>query len=310
VVEEIEKGCSNASRLLTVHLSLVSETLLKFGTESQIERWLPGMTQGRVIGAFALTEPEVGTNAGGVRTGYEVRDGLYILNGRKKWISFGGIADFFLVIARRRDELSAFIVESWRPGVEVVPMRGLLGCRGSYVSEILFNDELEEEFLLGRRGQGFTYIASYALDHGRYSVAWSGVGLAQASLNAMASYARQRRQFDRVIGSFQLVQKMIADAVTETEAARSLCTRASELRQTRSPEAVIETIMSKYFASKTAFHVASNAVQVHGGNGCSSEYPVERYLREAKILEIIEGTSQIQQVLIAKHGLRRFGRKD
>ena len=309
LMEEIEKGCSNASRLITVQVALVGETILKFGDSAQIRRWIPGIAAGETRCAFSLTEPEVGSDAGGVRTKAEARGGGYVLRGRKKWISFAGIADLLVVFARLDDDVTAFVVEREQEGIEILPIKGLLGNRASHVSEIVLHDvAVPGENVLGRVGQGFSTVATFALDQGRYSIAWSGVGLAQASLDAMARYARKREQFGRKIGSFQLIQGKIADAVTNTHAARNLCLRAGELRRAGRPEAIPETAMAKYFASSTAFRTASDAVQVHGGAGCSGDFPVERYLREAKILEIIEGTSQIQQTIIALHGMRQYGR--
>jgi alkylation response protein AidB-like acyl-CoA dehydrogenase len=151
-------------------------------------------------------------------------------------------------------------------------------------------------------------VANAALDHGRYSIAWGGVGLAEAALDAMVSYARTRKQFGQTIGSFQLIREMIAQAVAGVYAAKSLCWRAGEMRKSGAADAIIETTIAKHFSAGVAFRIACDAVQVHGGNGCSSDYPVERYMREAKVLEIIEGTSQIQQLMISMHGLRRFGR--
>ncbi|MGD9107368.1 MAG: acyl-CoA dehydrogenase, partial [Desulfobacterales bacterium] len=162
--------------------------------------------------------------------------------------------------------------------------------------------------IIGKPGSGFTFVAGTALDHGRYSIAWAGVAIAQEALDCMARYARKRIQFGRKIGEYQLVQRMICNAVTNTHAARALCIKAGEMRAHGDSQAVAETTIAKYFTSKTANTIASDAVQVHGGNGCSNSYPVERLFREAKLLEIIEGTSQIHQQIIARYGLRKYGR--
>jgi len=192
-------------------------------------------------------------------------------------------------------------------GVKISSTKGLLGRRASHVAEIEFNNVcVPKGNIVGQLGMGFPYVVGTALDHGRYSIAWSGVAVAQEALEAMVTYARKRTQFDKRVCEFQLVQGMIGDAVTKTHAARALCIRAGELRQQGSSDAIVETSMAKYFASKVAMEIAVDAVQVHGGNGCSNCYPVERLFREAKVLEIIEGTSQIQQQMIAKYGLRQY----
>jgi len=309
LVAEIEKGDCSASRLLTVHLALVAEAIHQCGSESQIRKWIPRIASGETICAFGLTEPEHGSDAAGIQTAYTAHGSEFRINGSKRWITFSGIADLFLVMARNGDAVSAFLVERESEGVTIEPQKGLMAGRACHICEVVFHDVVVgKEHLVGQAGQGFTYVANTALDHGRYSIAWGGVGLAEAALDAMVSYARTRKQFGQSIGSFQLIREMIAGAVTGVYAAKSLCWRAGEMRKSAAPEAIIETTIAKHFSAGVAFRIACDAVQVHGGNGCSSEYPVERYMREAKVLEIIEGTSQIQQMVISMHGLRRFGR--
>jgi alkylation response protein AidB-like acyl-CoA dehydrogenase len=178
------------------------------------------------------------------------------------------------------------------------------------LAEIKLKDvRIPEHNVIGKSGSGFSFIVGTALDHGRYSIAWAGVAIAQEALDCMATYARQRKQFGRKIGEYQLIQRMICNAVTQTHAARALCVKAGEMRMRGDSQAVSETTIAKYFTSKIAMGIASDAVQIHGGSGCSDRYPVERLFREAKLLEIIEGTSQIQQQIIAKYGLRKYGRK-
>lgn len=310
LVAAIEKGDCCASRLLTVHLALVAEAILKCGSDSQVRKWIPRIARGETICAFGLTEPEHGSDAAGIQTAYTVHGNDFRINGRKRWITFSGIADLLLVMARNGDAVSAFLVERDTAGVTIEPQKGLMAGRACHICEVVLNDAVVgKEHLVGQAGQGFTYVANTALDHGRYSIAWGGVGLAEAALDAMVSYARARKQFGQSIGTFQLIREMIAEAVAGVYAAKSLCWRAGEMRKSAAAEAIIETTIAKHFSAGVAFRIACDAVQVHGGNGCSSEYPVERYMREAKVLEIIEGTSQIQQMVISMHGLRRFGRK-
>jgi alkylation response protein AidB-like acyl-CoA dehydrogenase len=309
LVAAIEKGDCSASRLLTVHLALVAETILKCGSEEQVRKWIPPIACGEKICAFALTEPDFGSDAAAIQTAYTAHGGEFRINGRKRWISFSGIADLLLVIARNGDAVSAFLVERDSGGLSIEPQNGLMAGRACHISEVVLNDVIVgKDQLIGQVGQGFAYVANTALDHGRYSIAWGAVGLAEAALDAMVCYSRKRKQFGQSIASFQLIRGMIAEAVTRLYAAKSLCWRAGELRKSASPEAIVETTIAKHFAAGAAFRTACDAVQVHGGNGCTSDYPVERYMREAKALEIIEGTSQIQQILISMHGLRRFGR--
>ncbi len=308
-LEEIGKACCSTRTLITVCSSLVGETIVRWGSKEQKNRWLPKMASGEKIGAFALSEPEVGSDARGVRTFYEREGVQFVLNGRKKWISFGAIADFFIVIAAGKQGISAFIVEREFKGVITKPIKGLLGCRASHVAEIEFDSVVVPEgHILGKIGSGHDFIVNTALDHGRYCVAWSGVALAQEALEAMVSYARSRSQFGKKIHNYQLIRALIGDAITKTHAARALCLKAGELRKNKDRQAIAETMIAKYFASKVAMDVARDAVQIHGAYGCSRLYPVERLYREAKILEIIEGTSQIHQELIANYGLRKYSR--
>ena len=305
--EEIGKACCATRGLITVQSSLIGETLLRWGTKEQKANWLPAVANGQKIGAFALTEPDVGTHAQGIHTTYKRSGKEYVINGRKKWISFAEIADFFIVIASDGSEITAFIIDRYRPGIKTFPQKGLLANRATHIAEIEFNDvRVPQNNVLGKPGGGFAFIASSALDHGRYSIAWAGVAIAQEALDNMVTYARDRKQFGRKIAEFQLIQGMIGNAVTKTHAARALCIKAGEMRTIKDNDAVTETTIAKYFTSQVALGVATDAVQVHGGNGCSNLYPVERLFREAKVLEIIEGTSQIQQQIIARYGLRKY----
>jgi len=309
--EVIGKACTSTRAILTVHTSLVGETILRWGSEEQKKKLVPLMAAGKKIGAFGLTEPEVGTDAKSVQTSYKKEGNKYIINGSKKWITLGNIADFFIIITRGEKGNSAFIVEREREGVKTTPIKGLLASKAAHIALIELNNvEIPEENLLAKEGSGFTYIVNTALDHGRYSIAWGGLAIAQEALESMISYSRKRSQFGQKIHSFQLVQGMIGDAVTKIHAARALCLRAGELRKKNDMSAVMETTIAKYFTSKIAAEITTDAVQIHGGNGCCNKFPVERLFREAKILEIIEGTSQVQQEIIAAFGLRNYYRPD
>lgn len=308
--QEIGKACCNTRTLVTVQ-AMVGESLVRFGTIEQKEFWLPCLAKGEKLIAFALTEPFIGSDAKNVETSYVKQGDNYILNGRKKWISFGDRADIFLVIANHKGTSSAFLVERDMLGFSTTRMKGLLASRASYLAEIeLSNVEVPSKNLLGKEGTGFTYVVSNALDHGRYSIAWAAVAVAQEAVDLMVTYARGRKQGGRHIYSYQLVQGIIADAVTNIHAARALCLKAGEMRIEKHPDAIIETNIAKYFSSKVAMKVATDCMQILGGNAFSNDYAAERLFREAKVFEVIEGTSQLQQEIIANYGLRAYYKKN
>lgn len=303
--QEIGRGCSNIRNLIGVQ-GMVSSAILKWGTEIQKQYWLPKMTSGEVTTAFALTEPDVGSDIRNLQTEAILEDSYYILNGRKKWITFGGSADLYIVFAKCQGRIGAFLVERNTPGFITNPIKGLLGFRGSMLAELVFKDcRIPAENVLSRIGFGLSHVANYGLSHGRYSTAWGCVGLAQACLESSIHYATERQQGEKLLKDHQLIQEMIADMETNITCARLLCLHASYLRENNDERFVMETAKAKYFASRTAFNAANAAVQIHGANGCGSEYPVQRYLRDSKIMEIVEGSSQVQQIIIAAHAFRK-----
>jgi glutaryl-CoA dehydrogenase (non-decarboxylating) len=300
--EELGRGCSSLRSLLTVH-SMVAHAILRWGSQQQKEHWLPKLATGAAIGAFGLTEPNVGSDAKSVETEALLRSDVYILNGVKKWTTYGQIADLFLIFARCDDQISAFLVARDTPGLVVRPLHGMLGTRASMLAEFHLSDcHVAKEMLVGGRGFGLASVAQSSLDIGRYSVAWGCVGLAQRCLELSLEYASTRKQFGVHLREHQLVQQMLADMITQIKAARLLCLQAGHSKTLGAPETIMETWIAKYFASTTAAKVANNAVQIHGANGCSADYSVQRYLRDAKIMEIIEGSTQIQQITIAQYG--------
>ena len=300
--EELGRGSASLLSLFTVH-GMVTQALSKWGTPSQKERWLPQLATGRIQGAFGLTEPATGSDGKSVETRAVLADGMYHLNGTKKWISCGQIADVFLIIAQCDGKPSAFLVEKDSPGFSLKPIAGMLGFRAAMLAELHMEEcRIPEEHLVGKVGFGFSHVAGSALDYGRYCIAWGAVGLSQACLEASLHYVNERKQFDAYLRDHQLIQQMLADMITGTKAARSLCYNAGYLKDRGDPESILETSIAKYYASTTAAKIASDAVQIHGANGCSSEFPVQRYMRDAKVMEIIEGSSQIQQILIARYG--------
>jgi alkylation response protein AidB-like acyl-CoA dehydrogenase len=281
---------------------MVASAILRWGRPHQKEYWLPRLASGESIGAFALTEPSVGSDAKHIETLAEQQGDAYLLSGRKKWITFGQIADIFLVFARCDDKPISFLVERERPGLEIGPLRGLLGTRASMLAEMRLDAcRMPQENMIGGLGFGFAAVALTALDLGRYSVATGCVGIGQACLEACLQYTSQRRQFGVLLQEHQLVREMVANMATNVKAARLLCYHAGYLHDSNAPTATAETLVAKYFASTMAMRTASDAVQIHGANGCSGEYPVQRYLRDAKVMEIIEGSSQMQQLMISKN---------
>lgn len=298
--EEIGRGCSSLRSLLTVH-TMVAAALRRWGTGEAKQRWLPGLASGDLRGAFCLTEPGAGSDLSAVSTTATRQGEHYVLDGIKKWITAGQLADLFLVFARTGPGLSAFLVEADNPGVCRTAMTNVLGTRASMLAEVSFTRaRVPVSALVGREGAG-ALVATGALDLGRYSVAAGCVGILQACLDASVGYTSQRRQGGALLRDHQLVRHMVADMVTRLHAARALCRQAGELKDNGDPATLMATWIAKYYASTSAMQAAGDAVQLHGANGCADAYPVHRYFRDAKVMEIIEGSSQIQQLTIAEH---------
>ncbi len=304
--EEIGRGSSSLLSLIAVH-TMVSQAILRWGSPSQQEYWLPKMATGEKIGAFALTEPGVGSDAKNVETTYEPSKGGFILNGEKKWLSFGQYADLFLVFTRGDGKSSVFIVEPRNAGVTVAAINGMYGFRSAMLAQLTLSKCLvPEENIVGTEGFGFSHVGGVALDYGRYTIGWGSVGLAQACLDASLRYASVRKQNGVEIQQYQLIKRMIADMVANIKAARLLCLNAGYLKDTGDPSSIMETNVAKYFSSTMVTRIAGDTMQLHGANGCGREYPVQRYLRDAKIMEIIEGSSQIQQLIISDYAYQEY----
>lgn len=307
MTEEINRICSSTRTLFSVQTSLVALTIMKWGTEEQKMHYLPKMCNGEFIGCFGLTEPEAGSDAGNQQT-KAVKDGNdYILSGQKVWISCGSIATHALVFAqtdpkKEHKGICCFIVDTKSPGFSAAPIKGKLGLRASDTSS-LFLDEcrVPQENMLGKVGDGFA-VAMSALDNGRFSVAAGAIGLVQGCIDECTKYAMQRRTFGKPIGEHQQVQAMIADMVAECEAGRLLYLRAAHLKN-KGVRNTLETCIAKLFCGEAANRAAHNAVQIFGGYGYSDEYPVERYFRDAKVLNIYEGTREIQRIIIGQDAL-------
>ncbi len=300
LTEEIGRACSSTRSLLTVH-DMACQGILRWGSRAQREHWLPKLVQGQVVGAFALSEPTAGSDAKGVQTSAEKDGDGWVVNGRKKWITFAQIADLFLVFLQCEGKPTAFLIERTTPGLRIEPIKGLLGTRASMLGEMFFDGcKVPAENMVGRPGFGVSHVVAAALEQGRYSVACGSVGIAQACLDACLGYAREREQFGKPIFDHQLVRAMLSDMIVQVRSARLMCLRAGYLRQMNDPGAFMETMAAKYLASTVAARAATDAVQIHGANGCTDDFPVSRYFRDAKVMEIIEGSTQIQQMTIAR----------
>ncbi|MEW9555772.1 acyl-CoA dehydrogenase family protein [Nonomuraea sp. NPDC050783] len=299
VHEEVGRGCSSLRSLLTVH-TMVAWTLQRWGTPLQRERWAPALAAGDVLGAFCLSEPGAGSDTSGITTTATERGDGWVLDGVKKWTTGGQRADLFLVFARTATSIGAFLVPRDAPGVEVRPIDDMLGTRASMLAEITFRDvALGRDALLGPSGFTAGMVLTGTLDLGRYSVAAGSVGIVQACLEASAAYAAQRRVGGRPLAELPLVQAKLSDMVTDARAARLLLAEAGRLKDAGESGTIMATWIAKYFASTAAARHAAEAVQIHGANGCSPDYPVARLYRDAKVMEIIEGSNEIQRITIA-----------
>jgi hypothetical protein len=300
LTEELGRACQSVRNLVAVQ-DMVACTMERWGSKAQRSRWLPRITSGETVAAFALTEPDAGSDAVAIHTTATAEGDRFVLSGTKKWISFAQTADLFLVFAKLAGQHTAFLVERDTPGLAIAPISGLLGLRGSMLGQVTLDVcHIPAENMVGHPGLGLTIIASDALDLGRYSTAWGAVGLARACLEAATDYACQRTQSAVQIRNHQLVQELLADMTTGTLAARLMCHHAGVSKEQREPHALYLTLMAKYHASTTAVRVSASAVQIHGAQGVGPESPVQRYYRDAKVLEIIEGTTQIQQSLVGQ----------
>ena len=305
VTEELGRACASVRSLMTVH-NMAAQSLVRFGTAEQQARWLPELCAGEKRIAFALTEPEVGSAASEIRTAAERACGAYLLTGIKTWITYGQIADLFLVIAREGDRPTAFVVERDIAGLSLEPITDALGTRGSMLARMrLDRVRVPMSNKIGATGAGVSFVANAVLDHGRFSVAWGATAIARACLEACTVYASERRQGGNALIEYQLIRRELTDMLVHETTARALCYRSAHFRQMRDPHAASETALAKYHAADAALKAATAAVKLLGGNGCSADFPVARYLRDATVLGIIEGTQEMHQIALASYALRK-----
>ena len=306
-VEELAKVCATTSVILSAHTSLCIDPILTYGTEAQKQKYVPNLAAGRKLGAFALTEPGAGTDAQGQQTKAILDGEEWVLNGSKCFITNGREADVYIIIAvtgiaekrgRKSKEISAFIVEKGTPGFSFGTKEKKMGIRGSATYELIFDDcRIPRENLLGLKGKGFG-IAMHTLDGGRIGIAAQALGIAEGAFDATVKYVKERKQFGRTIGQFQNTQFQLADMATKIEAAKMLVYKAAVAKATQKSYSV-EAATAKLYAARTAMEVTEKAVQLHGGYGYIREYDVERMMRDAKITEIYEGTSEVQMMVIS-----------
>jgi alkylation response protein AidB-like acyl-CoA dehydrogenase len=310
-MEELGRADSSVRGIVSVSMGLVGKVILSHGTEEQKQEWLPRIATGEALACFGLTEPDTGSDAGNLRT-RAVRDGDdWLLTGQKIFITNGTWADLCLVFARTGGPgpkgVSAFLVPTDSPGFERREIKGKLGLRGQATAELYLTDvRVPASAMLGEEGQGFS-IAMHSLDKGRVSVAAGCTGIIQGCLEAAVEYTTQRRQFGKPLAAFQLVQDMIADMSVDADAARLLTWRAADLIERGEPFGTAAS-KAKYFASEAAIRAANAAIQCFGGYGYVDEYPVQKYLRDARVMALYEGTTQIQKLLIgrAETGVNAF----
>jgi butyryl-CoA dehydrogenase len=305
ITEEIGRACSSVRTVLSVTSSLCALTILKWGTEEQKRKYLPKMCAGEIIACFGLTEPDAGSDAANISTSAKKVGSGWILNGNKMWISNGGVAKLAIIFAQtdkslKHKGMAAFLVDTDTKGFSSQPIHGKLGLKSSDTASLTLEDvKVSDDALVGKVGEGFK-VAMSALDNGRYSVAAGCVGICQGCIDASVKYSQDRTAFGRPIAGFQLVQELIADMVVDTEAARLLVFQAGHLKN-KGVRNTRETALAKLYASEAALRCSNRAIQVFGGYGYSNEYPVERYMRDARVASLYEGTSQILKLLIGRY---------
>ncbi|UED82971.1 acyl-CoA dehydrogenase family protein [Streptomyces profundus] len=307
VHEEFGRACSSVRSLLTVH-TMVAWALRRWGTAEQRERWGRELGTGRALGAFCLSEPEAGSDTAAIATTARAERGGWVLDGVKTWITGGQRADLFLVFARGPAATVALLVPRDTPGVRVTPIDDMLGTRASMLARIDFREvRLGPDALLGPAGFASGMLLTGTLDLGRYSVAAGSVGIVQACLDASADHCARRVVGGVPLRDLPLIRAKVSDMVTDARAARLLVAEAGRLKDAGDEATLAATWVAKYFASTAAARHATEAVQIHGAAGCAGDHPVSRYYRDAKVMEIIEGSSEIQRLTIADEAYRRRG---
>ncbi|HSV66605.1 MAG TPA: acyl-CoA dehydrogenase family protein [Mycobacteriales bacterium] len=296
--------CSGLRGLVTVQ-GMVAAAVLRWGTVDQRVRWLPGLARGELLAGFAATEPCAGSDLSAVTTSVVPERGGLRVRGNKVWITFGQLAHVFLVLAELAGRPVAVLVESDRPGTVVEPVQGQLGMRAAQLADVRFDGVLvPPENLIAPPGFGLSHVVGTALDHGRFTVAWGCVGMAEACLRHAATHAANRKQGEVRLAGHQAVRALLGRCLADASTARNQCAHATELRQRAAPEAVVETVLAKYVAARVASAVSERAVQIHGAAGCAEDSPVARFFRDAKVMRIIEGSDEVAEQHLGEYALR------
>ena len=298
--EAVGRGISSLTDLLTIQ-AMVSMTLIKWGTAEQKSKWLEPMATGEVIGAYALTEPNVGSAVQSLETKINKKGEKYILNGCKKWTSYGEKADLFLIFGKDEDKSIACLLPKDTPGLEISPIKNMMGFKAAHMAQLNFNDiEIPADDIVGKPGFAFSHIAPIGLHYGRISTSCSASGLLRACFEESIVYASSRKIGRKFVGDEGMIRTLIARMGTDLQAASLLCYTACKAEDEHTPDVYEKVQMAKYFASRAVVKAASDAVQIHGAKGCHESSPVARYYRDAKIMEIIEGTTQVHERMLGR----------
>lgn len=298
--EAFGRGSASLASLFNVH-TMVAQSIEKWGTEAQKKRWLPAMAKGEIIGAFGLSEPAAGSDVKGIETSYTPQGDGFLLNGKKQWITFGALADIVLVFGKWDDKPTVSIAERDTPGFKAIPLKSMLGFRSAHLAILEFEDcRIPEENIIGKPGNAFSYVAPFALSFGRLCVACQSLGILRGCLETCGRHVLERSAFSKLLVDHGMIRTLMADMGVDHEAAKLLCWQACKSLAEHRPDAMDRILTAKYFASRAASRHSSQAVQILGARGCQESYSTSRYYRDAKAMEIIEGSNQIQQMLLGK----------
>lgn len=302
IIEQFGRACSSVRSILTVH-GMVTMAIEKWGSKDCKDMYLNKLAMGNKLGAFCLTEPNAGSDTNSITTEITENEDFYILNGTKKWITMGQIADIFLVFGKLRNAPVALVIDKENvEGIEIEPIKNINGMRGSELAKIIFNDcRIKKQNLIGGVGFGLSQVALSSLLYGRFTIACGCVGTAEECLNLSIQYAKNRKQFGEKLYKHQLIKKLITEITVDIRAGKVLCENVAKLLDERDSDASVEAFVSKYYCSKMIMRVVDKAIQIHGANGLTIDIGLERFYRDAKIIEIIEGTSQIHEIIIANN---------
>ncbi len=303
--EAVGRGISSLTDLLTIQ-AMVSMTLLKWGTKEQKDKWLHPLAKGEIIGAFALTEPNVGSAIQNLETNFKKHGEKYILNGIKRWTSYGEKAGLFLVFGKDQNKSIAALITKDTPGLEISPLKNMMGFKAAHMAQLIFHDlEIPESAIVGKPGFALSHVASVGLHYGRISTSCSALGLLRACFEESILYASSRKIGNRFIGEEGMISALIAGMGTDLQAASLLCYTACKAEDEHTPDVYEKVQMAKYFTTRAVVKAASVAVQIRGASGCHESSPVARYYRDSKIMEIIEGTTQIHEKMLGKTFLNK-----